>query len=204
MDVTMKIKITFLLIFINSWIQIQSQVQQALAMPEHNILYQGYKNKVFPASKDGIVLTPIAKTASIEEFEFEGGTKGFIIVPKELGKLVVNFPVANQNGKIIGTDSIEYFVRSIPDPEVKTQGISKSIGSKIVVGQRADSPIYMEYSVIAIEVLGVNNGQCSGNIIPASLISEIEVGKTIGIQVIVRNNSTGGTMVVPGALNVTN
>jgi hypothetical protein len=58
--------------------------------------------------------------------------------------------------------------------------------------------------MISIEVLGVNNGQCSGNIIPASLISEIEVGKTIGINVVVKNESTGVIMVVEGALNVTN
>jgi hypothetical protein len=199
----MKIKIALLFLFINSWIKIQSQVQKALAMPEYNILYQGYKNKVFPASKDGIVLTPIAKSASIEEFEFEAGTKGFIIVPKELGKLVVNFAVANQNGKIIGTDSIEYFVRPIPDPEVKTQGISKSIGSKIVVGQSADSPIYMEYNVIAIEVLGVNNGQCSGNIIPGNLVSEIEVGRSIGIIALCKNSYNGQTIIVEGSLRVT-
>jgi hypothetical protein len=199
----MKIKIALLFLFINSWIKIQSQVQKALAMPEYNILYQGYKNKVFPTSKDGIVLTPIAKSASIEEFEFEAETKGFIIVPKELGKLVVNFAVANQNGKIIGTDSIEYFVRPIPDPIVFTSSISKSTGSIITVGQSADSPISMEYNVIAIEVLGVNNGQCSGNIIPGKLVSEIDVGKLIGINVYVRNNSTGGTIIIPGALKVT-
>ncbi len=201
----MKIKIALLFLFINSWIKIQSQVQKALAMPEYNFLYQGYKNKVLPASKDGIVFTPIAKSVSIEEFEFEEGTKGFIIIPKELGKLVVNFPVSNQNGKIIGTDSIEYFVRPIPDPIVLTSTVSKGSGSKITVGQSADSPIIsMEYNVISIEVLGVNNGQCSGNIIPASLISEIEVGKTIGINVVVKNESTGVIMVVESALNVTN
>ena len=146
MEETMKIKLAFLLIFINSWIQIQSQVQHALAMPEYNILYQGYKNKVCPASKDGLVLTPIAKNASIEEFEVTGGIKGFNIVPKELGKLVVNFPVAIQNGKIIGTDSIEYFVRPIPDPVVLTSSVSKVSGSRIVVGQNAGSTISISYN----------------------------------------------------------
>ncbi len=204
MKATMKIKIAFLLIFINSWINIQSQVQKALAMPEYNILYQNYKNVIFPASKDGFVNTPIAENALVEEFEIEGRTKGFIIVPKKLGELVVIFPVANQTGKIIGTDSIEYFVRRVPTPIVSTSKISKSTGSIIHVGQSEDSPLNISYNVISIEVLGVDNGVCFGPNIPGTVVSKLKVGKRIGINVTLKNGFTGGIEIIPGTLEVTN
>ena len=205
MKATMKIKIAFLLIFINSWINIQSQVQKALAMPEYNILYQNYKNVIFPASKDGFVNTPIAENALVEEFEIEGRTKGFIIVPKKLGELVVIFPVANQTGKIIGTDSIEYIVRPFPIPELKTTSISKSTGSRIHVGLPADSPLKSPYfEVVSVEVLGVDNGVCSGPNIPGTVVSKLKVGKRIGINVTLKNGFTGGIEIITGTLEVTN
>jgi hypothetical protein len=199
----MKTKVILFLIFCSGLNYLSAQTQHALGMPEYNALYDGYKNKVFVASKNGKVINPKCQNAEIVEDNYNG-RKCLLIKPTSQSDIKVYFDVVNTKGKIIGNDSIHFHVRPLPNPIVLTSTVSKGSGSKITIGQSADSPITIEYSVISIEVLGVNNGQCSGNIIPASLISEIEVGNTIGINVMVRNKITGVTMVVPGMLNVTN
>jgi BRCT domain type II-containing protein len=89
-------------------------------------------------------------------------------------------------------------------PELKTTKISKSSGSKIHVGLSDDSPLNINYYVISIEVLGVENGVCFGDTIPGEVISKIVVGKKIGIAFVVKNPLNGSTMVIPGTLEVTN
>ena len=203
----MMLRIASFLIFGFSMLKVQSQIQYALEVPEYNFLYKNYKNKIFPSSKDGIVLTPYVKDSLknvyIEEFEQEG-RKGFTIQPRYLGNLTVKFPVANEKGKIIGTDSIEFLVRPIPDPVLLTSSVSKSSGSRIFVGQSASSPISVGiYDVLSIEVF-VDNGFCSGNIIPGALVSDLEVGAEVKIAFIYRDPFTGATCTDSGTLKVTN
>jgi hypothetical protein len=203
----MMLRIASFLIFVFSMLKVQSQIQYALEVPEYNFLYKNYKNKIFPSSKDGIVLTPYVKDSLknvyIEEFEQEG-RKGFTIQPRYLGNLTVKFPVANEKGKIIGTDSIEFSIRPIPDPILLTSSVSKSSGSRIFVGQGASSPIVGIYDVISIEVQGVGGGFCVGNIIPGALVPDLELGTEVNIVFIYKDPFTGVTYRDSGTLKVTN
>ncbi|MFY7944578.1 MAG: hypothetical protein ACOVNZ_08335 [Crocinitomicaceae bacterium] len=200
----MKTKLFIFLIFCSRLTELNAQKQFALEMPEYNTLYEGYQNKVFVASKNGKVVNPKCQSADIKEDKYNGRSC-LTINPKVQGDILVYFDVVNVKGKKIGSDSVSFFVRSLPSPVVLTSTISKLTGSKITIGLSPDCPISSpNFEVLSIEVMGIENGSVSGNIIPASIISNIEVDRSIGITVICKNSYNGQTLVVAGSLRVTN
>jgi hypothetical protein len=200
----MKTKLFIFLIFCSRLTVLNAQKQFALEMPEYNTLYEGYQNKVFVASKNGKVVNPKCQSADIKEDKYNGRAC-LTINPKVQGDILVYFDVLNVKGKKIGSDSISFFVRPFPNPVVLTSTISKASGGRVLIGLGPDCPISSpNFEVLSIEVMGIENGSVSGNIIPASIISNIEVDRSIGITVICKNSYNGQTLVVAGSLRVTN
>ena len=201
----MKTKFFFIISFILILNDYSAQIQHAIGIPQYNSLYAEYDNKIFLASNKGKVVNPRCLSAEIKEADFLE-SKCYLIRPNySLEKLEIKFDVVDKKGKIIGKDSVEFFVRPFPNPVVLTSTVSKASGGRVLVGLGPDCLINSpDFEVLSIEILGINNGSVSGNIIPASIISNIEVDRSIGITIVCKNSYNGQTIVVEGILGVTN
>jgi hypothetical protein len=177
----------------------------ALEMPEYQVLYRGYDNKIIP-SASGVVTSDISVSGCGKQPFTVNGKKGYILKPGPGVKSVsVSLSGKDSKGKSISFGSWTYSVKPFPNPEIKTSSVSKGSGAKITVGLPADSPLKPPaFQVMAVEVLGVDNGQCSGGNIPGNIVAKLKAGKSIGINVTVKNPLTGSTVIIPGALKVTN
>jgi len=177
----------------------------ALEMPEYQVLYRGYDNKIIP-SASGVVTYDINVSGCSKQPFTVNGKKGYILKPGSGVKSVsVSLSGKDLKGKSIPFGSWTYSVKPFPNPEIKTSSVSKGSGAKITVGLPADSPLKSPaFQVVGVEVLGVDNGQCPGGNIPGNIVAKLKAGKSIGINVTVKNPLTGSTVIIPGALKVTN
>lgn len=192
------------------WKDYETKVQVAtkggaLEMPEYQVLYRGYDNKIVP-SASGVVTYDISVSGCAKQPFTLNGKKGYILKPGSGVKSVtVSLSGKDLKGKSVPFGSWTYAVKPFPNPEIKTSSVSKGSGAKITVGLPADSPLKSPaFQVMAVEVLGVDNGQCAGANIPGTTVAKLKAGKSIGINVTVKNPLTGSTVIIPGALKVTN
>jgi hypothetical protein len=201
----MKTKFFFILFFILIINEYSAQIQHAIGIPQYNSLYAGYENKIFLASNKGKVVNPRCLSAEIKEADYLE-SKCYLIRPNYYSeKIEIKFDVVDKKGKVIGKDSVEFFVRPFPNPVVLTSTVSKASGGRVLIGLGPDCPFSSpDFEVLSIEILGIDNGFVSGNIIPASIVSNIEVDRSIGVVVICKNPYNGQTLIVPGDLKVTN
>jgi len=174
----------------------------SLEMPEYAILYRSYNNIIIP-SASGVVSTDIMVT-NADKSPNPGG--GFIVKPRQGAQTVeVTLIGKDPKGQNVTFKKSVYKVKPFPKPEIKTQTVSKTSGAKVTVGLSADSPLKSPaFEVVAVEVLGVDNGICSGANIPGNVVAKLKAGKGIGIAVTVKNPMTGSTDIIPGSLKVTN
>jgi hypothetical protein len=201
----MKTKFFFILTFILIINDYSAQIQHAIGMPEYNSLYAGYNNKIVLASNKGKVINPNCLSAEIQEVD-SGEVKCYLIRPNYYSKnITVKFDIVDKKEKVIERDSVEFFVKPFPKPVVLNSTVSKASGARILIGLGPDCPISSpDFEVSVIEIFGIENGLVYGNIIPTSIISDIEVDRSIGIAVFCKNSYNGQTLIVPGVLKVTN
>lgn len=209
---------TVILLFILMYLQnnLMAQIQHSLGMPEYYTLYSGYDNRIIIASNNGKVINPVCPDAEIKEdkynyyVDFDTVTESretncFIVKPfGSNANIVVKFDVIDEKGKLLGQDSALFYVRRFPNPVVKVNTISKSMGQTITVGLPGDSPLKSPaYSVRSVELLlGDNNPTFESNI-PGSAVANLKVGKMIGVSVVVFNPYTNNVDVISGALSIT-
>jgi hypothetical protein len=208
----------FLLLFILFFLQnnLIAQIQHALGMPDYYTLYSGYENKVLLASNNGKVINPRCNKAEIIDGKYleyiqkdtimeSKETTCFLIKPDVSNEnIVVKFDVIDEKGKLVGQDSTMFFVRRFPQPVVKVNTISKSMGQIITVGLPGDSPLIAPNFVVKnVELLlGDNNPTFSTNI-PGSAVQKLKVNQEIGISVVLLNPITKSTEVTSATLRIT-
>jgi hypothetical protein len=177
----------------------------SLEMPEYMVLYRGYDNKIIPAAS-GVVTYDINVSGCGKTQTTINGKKAYILKPGAGVKTVgVTLTGKDAKGKPLSFGTWNYVVKPFPKPEIKTTSVSKGSGARIQVGLPADSPLKNPaFQVVAVEVLGVDNGQCSGPSIPGSVVAKLKAGKSIGINVTVKNPLTNSIDIIPGSLKVTN
>ncbi len=186
------------------WMPYETKVQVAtkggsLEMPEFNLLYRGYGNKIIP-SASGFVSTDISAPGCSKTPITFNGRKGYAISPGK-GVTSVNITLTGKDakGKSVNIGTYQYKVKSMPKPSVNVTTISKG-GGRVTVALEG-SVLVTTYTYKSIQVGEDYSG--SGNVIPASALAKIRPGKKVGIMVTVVSSLTGETYQVPGYLTVT-
>jgi hypothetical protein len=91
----------------------------------------------------------------------------------------------------------------MPKPQFTTQTISKS-GGRVTVSLEG-SPLAATFTYQGVETEGGGlDWSGSGNVIPASALAKVRVGKKVAVTLKVVNSLTGLTDRVDGNLKVTN
>ncbi len=170
----------------------------SLEMPEFNVLYRGYGNVIIP-SASGVVSTSISAPGCQVSPTTLNGRKGYKVIPNAGQSVTISLTGKDAKNKPISLGKFPYKVKSMPPAVIINESISKA-GGKINVGM-AGSMLNVTYTVLNVKC---EDFQGNGNIIPASAISKVKVGRTVGVVALVKNNSTGKTEPVKGALTVTN
>ena len=177
----------------------------ALEMPEYLVLYQGYDNFVVPSLSGALDVSLSASGCSVTKTTRDG-KKGYIVRPGAGSKSVtLSITGKGGDGKSIKGISNTYKVKRFPQPVIKVNTISKSMGQTITAGLPGDSPLRApNFTVKSVELLlGDNNPSFSANV-PGSAVAKLKVNKKIGISVVVFNPITKTTDVVSGELKITN
>jgi len=171
--------------------------QTSIELPEYNILYMSYSNKLIinGGCWDSIVVknngVPLEKSQYKE-------TQVYVIRPQKSGleQIIVQ---GYKNGNMVESDTNNYKVKPFPAPVLYTNIISKSAGALINAGLDPSCPLNISYSVQGGELEGI---PFSENRIPGNMISKIKVGQNVGVLCRVTNNETGITEVIRGVLTV--
>ena len=168
----------------------------ALEMPEFNILYKGYNNKIIGVGSGVVSYTLNGKTATMV-----GGRPQFIINPSALGKTTLTLMGTTKDGQAVKLASNTYDVKLMPRPTIKTSSISKTSGAEITV-ELLGSPINIPFTVLSGEVSAGDGVTFKGAIIQGASVKSIKSGKNVGVIVRIRNNLTKEEFNVPGSLKV--
>jgi hypothetical protein len=168
----------------------------AMEMPEFNILYKGYNNKIIGVGSGVISYTLNGKSATMV-----GGRPQFIINPSSLGQTTLTLMGTTKDGQSVKLASNTYDVKLMPRPSVKSKSISKSSGAKILV-ELLGSPINISFTVLGGEVLVGDGFPFRGDFAPAAAVKSMKSGKSVGVIVQVKNNLTGEVYNVDGSLKV--
>mgnify|MGYP003340778251 CR=1 FL=1 len=174
--------------------------QTSIELPEYNILYMSYSNKLIinGGCWDSIVVKN--NGVPLEKSQYEGNHV-YVIRPHKPGSeqiIVQGF----KNGNMVESDTNNYKVKPFPAPVLYTNIISKSAGALVHAGLDSSCPLDISFTVQGGE-LSVGEGiPFSENRIPGNMISKIKVGQNVGVLCRVTNNDTGITEVIRGVLTV--
>lgn len=172
----------------------------SLEMPEFNILYRGYKNIIIPAAS-GAASPNISAAGCQQGATTYKGKKGFWVKPNNGVKSVsISLSGKDENKKSVNFGSWTYIVKSFPKPVVTNTTISKTSGARIIVAMPSESPI----QGINFQVMSVDIGEqsFSGAVIPGTAVAKIRVGKSLGVNAVWKNLTTGEIGSTPGFLKV--
>lgn len=173
----------------------------SLEMPEFNIMYRGYGNKIIPSAA-GVISTDIIVSGASKTPVTINGRKGFAVTPTTGSKKVeVTLVGKDAKGNNVQFGKTVYDVKAFPKPVVTNSSISKTGGAKIKVAL-TDSPMKADFKVISVDVLNGDDGFCSGDIIPAAKVARIKTGKKVGIIVTYQNMVTGAKETIDQSLVV--
>jgi hypothetical protein len=172
----------------------------SLEMPEFNILYRGYKNIIIPAA-GGVASPSISASGCQQGATTYKGKKGYWVKPNNGVKTVsISLSGKDENKKTVNFGSWSYTVKSFPKPIVTNSTISKSSGARIIVSMPSESPIQgINFQVVSVDV---GEQTFSSAVIPGSAVSKIRPGKSLGINAVWRNLTTGEVGSTPGFLKV--
>lgn len=173
-----------------------------IALPEYNVLYRNYENKLIFASQNG-QLKDIKAIGATMTKEIIDGKMGYIVIP-EAGNRMCLFitTVMDETGEMY-VDTSYYSVKQFPKPQITSNIISKTGGSRIHVSLSPDSPLSgINYKVTAIEVLGEDGGFCEGDFIPPTMLVSKRIGEHVAVITMVKNLNNGEMLTVTGSLLV--
>lgn len=163
-----------------------AQENVVIAQPEYNILFANYNNKIECHSSE--VDSVDIKTKNPTEVEIlkktdENSNPFFVVRPQGVPEITLDF-FGYKNGKSHLIKSIVYKVRVYPKAEVSNLFLSKGKSNNIELSYPTYFPISTSFTVYggAIQY----NGEklvFSGDVVPASLISKINNGEKVILEV---------------------
>jgi hypothetical protein len=189
----MKILFASISVFIGYAIYSQTSIE----LPEYNILYMSYSNKLIinGGCWDSIVVKN--NGVPLEKSDYEG-RQVYIIRPQNWQEQII--VQGFKNGNMVESDTNNYRVKPFPFPVLFTSTISKTAGAVLNAGLDPSSPLNITYTI-----KGGNIGDgiaFNGNRIGGNAVSKIKVGEKIGVTISITNNETGITQQIMGVLTV--
>ena len=164
----------------------------ALEMPEYNILYQGYNNKII-----GVGSGVVSYTLNGQSPTMVGGRPQFIINPSSLGDTTLTLMGTNKDGTFVKLASNTYYVKRMPMPSIASTSYSISGGARIVLS--STDPINLPYSIVSVIVIAGEDPVFPGDQIPGGLTKK-KSGEKLSIKVQVKNDLTGDRAYIDAVL----
>jgi hypothetical protein len=179
----------------------------AIALPEMNIFYRGWNNKIVPVipCNQELILELDGATADTATWtDADGNTfKGYHVNVSSSAKFVtIRVNGKLENGTIQNHGVFKYKVKLFPNGQLQGTSISLTTGFKAVVSLGPDSPFTgVSFNVTSGKIfIGNDAYSFSGDIIPASLIENVKPGKYVAIEVAYTKN--GIAAIASGVLKV--
>jgi len=173
--------------------------QMIPSLPEYNIMYMSYNNKVVinKGCNDSIQVIGNGETLVPTQFRVKGVVySGFLANPRsQTYNIVVK---GFKKGKLVSSDTTYYRIKPFPFPVILDYTISKSLGGQINVGI-IGTPIDITYNVTSVSC-GDFIGE--GNFIPSHALSNNAIGDNVGVSVKAINLETGENTVIRGVLKI--
>ena len=158
----------------------------AIELPEMNILFRGYPNKVIPAvtNNDGRTLVLTAFNARVTKEENEDF---FIVKPEQGRRAILSISLRGEDGKTELIKKVEYRVLNLPDPElywgaIKNGGIGNIESKNLFVKHPPLFPLEIPQKIISWE-MSCGNDTISG--VSSNISTAEEFLKKVPSQAIV-------------------
>ena len=166
----------------------------ALEMPEYNILYQGYNNKII-----GVGSGVVSYTLNGQSPTIVGGRPQFIINPSSLGDTTLTLMGTNKDGTFVKLASNTYYVKRMPMPSIASTSYSISGGARIVLS--STDPINLPYSIVSVVVIEGEDYVYQGDRIPQNATNK-NSGEFMDIIVTIKNGLSGTQSIINGTLKI--
>lgn len=182
----------------------------SISLPELSVLYTNFDNKIIPSIPCGDSMEIKINGATLKRQTWtntDGNSfQGYIVNVKPNTRMVsIELFGVNQNNGKKSYGVFAYKVKPFPSAQIQGGTISRSYGTKVIVGLGSDSPFTgVGFSVTGGEItVGDVTRTFSGDRIPASIVSECKPGNRIAIDVFYTRNGekqspiSGSLKVVP-------
>ena len=166
----------------------------ALEMPEYNILYQGYNNKII-----GVGSGVVSYTLNGQSPTMVGGRPQFIINPSSLGDTTLTLMGTNKDGTFVKLASNTYVVKKMPRPTIATTSYNKLAGTHIQLN--GTDPINLPYSIVSVVVIEGEDYVYQGDRIPQNATNK-NSGEFMDIIVTIKNGLSGTQSIINGTLKI--
>lgn len=180
--------------------------QATIASPElTSVLYLGYPNKIVPTVPCGesCIVNIDNGTITPSQFTIDGiQYTGYIVKPNRAGSVTISVSGKDKNGKINKYGDYHYKVKALPKPTINEVNISKTSGVTLSVGL-GDSPLNVDFTLKGGEIfIGDESFKFEGNVISASLLDKVAVGKSVAVEVSYITNGSGAPNIIQSVMVV--
>lgn len=192
------------------WMPYETKIQVgqkagSISLPELNVLYTEWDNKVIAVAA-GVLSTSIAAPGAQVSQSTINGQKGFIVrVPPSLREVNISLSGKDANGKSVSFGSTKYKVKPFPKPRLNIGEISKSSNTRMRVSLGPDSPLGdIEFDVTGGAItVGPDRMPFNGALVPSALLAKAKVGRDVAV--FLQCKRKGSTKIIPikGSLEVT-
>lgn len=167
-----------------------------ISLPEMQILYRGYDNKIIPNIPCGQQLELFVEGATFQKASWsddQGQNQvGYTLrVNGSTRNVVVKVNGLDEKGNVLSSSSQIFIVKPFPAAHIQNDRISKTSGMRAIVGLGPDCP----FTGISFEVIGgsitFGNQELTfiGSIIPSSLLEGTKPGQKVALTVSYNSNS---------------
>ncbi len=203
-------KTLFFSIILGLSIQITTAQTGNITLPEMQVLYRNYQNKIIPNVPCGQTLDLVIEGATAQKVswtdQFGQIQEGYnLMVQANVRTVQIQINGLDPNGNIISSTQQTFQVRAFPAASILNGKISKTTGMRVGVGFGPDCP----FTGVAFEVIGgsigANNENTffNGDVIPASAVSKTKVGQNVVIEVSYKRTGSSEINVAFAVLEVT-
>jgi hypothetical protein len=203
-------KTLFFPIVLGFSIQMSTAQTGNITLPEMQVLYRNYPNKIIPnvpcgQTPDLVVNGATAQKASWTD-QFGQIQEGYnLLVQPTVRTVQIQINGLDANGALVSSAQQAFQVKAFPAASILNGKISKTTGMRVGVGFGPDCP----FTGVAFEVIGGSIGAnneytfFNGDVIPASAVSKTKVGQNVVIEVSYKRTGSSEINVAFAVLEVT-
>lgn len=151
--------------------------QFSIGLPECNVLYSGYEN-IVTLGINGCEKSSLSCSGGTIRKDTINGLPCYIVIPSPTSTQIKLTASGKSKGKMLTYGSVNYLVKPLPEPSLRSNIISKSKGDTLLL-ELKNTYINHDFIITHANLMGQD---LNGIVITPDMLDEFEVGNYLGIN----------------------